>query len=107
MIRRPESFNRKSMHMLILAVALLAVIFAVQQQQAQAQAKTPAHEIGYEQGTSDAKDGMERNNTCPSDLDHGECFWYQQGYNLGYSNENFLHGNDRPRDNSDNNNDDN
>jgi hypothetical protein len=74
------------------------VIFAAQQQQQQQQVKAQGpFDQGYAQGTDDAKSNNERNNTCPSDLDHGACFLFQQGYNLGYTDEKFLHGNDRPR----------
>jgi hypothetical protein len=102
MTRRLLCLNNKSLHILILAIALLTVIFAAQQQQQAYAQKQGTFDNGYQVGTNDAKAGMERNNTCPPDYDHGQCFWYQQGYNLGYTDEKILHGSDRPR-NDDNN----
>jgi hypothetical protein len=88
MIRRPESFNRKSMHMLILAVALLAVIFAVQLEQ-QVQAKTCC---GAADGKADARNdflesaGTDRNNSCsPSENTDAYCFAYKAAYDIQWT----------------------
>jgi hypothetical protein len=52
MIRKLRSINSKSVQLLILALSLLAVIFAAQQQQ-RAQART-WFDVGYEDGRNDA-----------------------------------------------------
>ena len=79
---------------IIAAILLVTVILTAQQQHAQA---SNSIDNGYKQGESDAKAGMEKNNTCPPSYDHTACVLYEQSYNAGYGAEKSIHDNDRPR----------
>ena len=91
MIRLLLSLNSKSMHLLILAVSIVAVIFAASQQQ-QVNARTS----GYEQGQSDAKAGF-FDDTCPPSLPDLSCGLYKADYVAGHAAWNGLHGGDTDR----------
>jgi hypothetical protein len=93
MIRRPESFNRKSLHILILAVVSLAVIFTAQQQQAQA--STSAFDQGWKNGESDYKTGQDKNPRCNSDIEASTCASYRLGYEAGWASASMLWPEDR------------
>jgi hypothetical protein len=92
MIRKLRSINSKSVQLLILALSLLAVIFAAQQQQAQARTW---FDVGYEDGRNDARNGVD-NNVCPSELDNNDsgCALYRSGYTSGHAVRGLLHPED-------------
>jgi hypothetical protein len=102
MIRQLISINNKSMYLLILAVSMVAVIFAAQQQQAQAQTW---FDVGYADGSNDAKNGVD-NNVCPSELDGSEndagCALYRSGYSAGHAARGLLHPEDNSNDGGNN-----
>jgi hypothetical protein len=98
MIRKLRSFNSKSMHLLILAASMVAVVFAAQQHQ-QVQAGEECTSFlgklacagnnaiqGYEQGRDDGKRaGLNgESSACPqSDPLSGYCLGWGSGYDQG------------------------
>jgi hypothetical protein len=91
------------MYLLILAVSMVAMIFAAQQQQ-QAQAQT-WFDVGYADGSNDARNNV-NNNVCPSELDNAandaQCALYRSGYSAGHAARGLLH----PEDNNNGNRED-
>lgn len=89
MIRKAESSNNKSLHMLILAAALLPVIFAAQQQ-VQASSDREANQndfagtAGWKEGKNDYLNGNAFEYECSSDNTDTYCSLYRAGYERGW-----------------------
>jgi hypothetical protein len=107
MIRKLRIFNNKSMHMLILALALLTVA-ATQEQQASA--GRTAFDEGYADGREARLNGgssqafCDPNNSSPNP--DAYCALYKSGYFAGWNAAGLLYG-DQQNNNNNNNNDDN
>jgi hypothetical protein len=89
MIRKLRSFNSKSVHSLILAVSIIAVIFAAQQQ-AQASSDRESNpndnawQAGWKEGKNDYLNGDDYEYSCSSDLGDTYCSAYRDGYEIGW-----------------------
>jgi hypothetical protein len=93
MIRKLRSLNSKSMHPLILAASIVAVIFAAQHQVQAAPNDNwlanlgEAQNQGRDDGERDAENGYSKSPSCPSNYGAGLCVAYNHGYNEGYDAE--------------------
>jgi hypothetical protein len=100
MARKLLSLKGKSFHILVLAVALLAMIFAANEvQNAQA---TSSWSQGCNAGRNDRQDGNAYNDYCPPDNPEGRCAIYQAGYFAGWHAYGLVHPrNEVPRNDQD------
>jgi len=90
MIRKPEIFSGKSIHLLILALSLFAVILTTQQQQVQAsndregKSSDDAVSAGWKEGKNDYLNGNPNEYECSSANTDTYCSLYRMGYGQGW-----------------------
>lgn len=79
MIRRPESFNRESLRILILALAFLALIFAIPAPQ---QVQAAAFQDGQSEAEQDLmrSNGRDKDPGCSPENGVDYCTAYKLGY---------------------------